>query len=392
MVSTLEAPLTTESESSPPEESKTPPLEMNDGDNARASMPFSGDVVMSATKHYPDQHRDAVRWLFYHCVEEGLRLQEVCKQLKRDDSTISRVMTGKYRNPAGELVDLSNIVRDIDKYRKAWEAGQIRSEFRYIQTPVIGTNIWKLCDFTAEMATIGFVWGESQTGKSENFKGWHRAHNHGRSKYCKLKPASGQLMMLRQLAVSCAISPKVAYDKLLDRIIRSLDKSNLIIIDEIHQVTTTYHARSKINCLELLRYIRDESGCGMVLCGTNTFRDELQEGRDKKLLEQLTKRAPAVYQCPDATPRKDVDAIIKGWGLPPIEDDLIAVERTRKQEDILLADVIEELCVLQGLEILLTYVKSGVKFAAKEKRAFNWRDFIHAYRVMAQLAQPKGRK
>jgi DNA transposition AAA+ family ATPase len=354
------------------------PAVRNDGydGNARASLPYGGDQVMRGTAHYPDEHRDLVRWLFFHCVEEGIVLKDVCRKMKRDASTISRVLIGSYRNPnTGAPVDLTNIVADIKKYRDRWQVERdANNQFHYIHTPVIGVNSWSICDFAADTGTIAFIWGESQTGKSWALRAYQRAHNHGRSRYCSLLPASGQLMMLREIARACGISAKTSYDKLIDRIIKSLDKSNLLIVDELHQVTTTYHARSKINCLELLRTIHDRSGCGMVLCGTNTFRDEVQEGRDKKLLEQLRKRGPAVFQCPSHAPEADVDALVAGWKLPRIPDAL--------------RDEVMGLVIERGLLVFTTFIKSGQRLAAKDKQAFTWQHFIRFLRIMQKLNPP----
>ena len=60
----------------------------------------------------------------------------------------------------------------------------------------------------------------------------------------------------------------------------------------------TFNKSARVEAMELIREIWDETKCGLVLCGTPVLKKELEEGRYRDMLEQLRRRCVLPVRLP----------------------------------------------------------------------------------------------
>jgi DNA transposition AAA+ family ATPase len=350
------------------------PADTNDGNNPRSSWNIGGDEVTQNTAHMAEEDREALRWFFFYCIESEISSTEAAKHVGVDHSTLHRVYRGRYVDDGGKKIVPAKLIRNIIDFRKEIEQHVKRDGVAFVLTPT-ARKIHQICELCAESNRIGSIYGPSQTGKTTALKEYQAAHNHGRTKYIRIEPASGTHELMRQLAIQCAISPKTGFDNLKRRIVKAIDKDNLLLIDEIHELTFTYKNRSKLSCVELLRWLHDMTGCGMVLIGTNIWRDELADGKDKHLLEQMERRGIFQLQLPPCPTDGDLRAIFK------------SVDLDWPQGETL--EIVRDVNKTRGLTALTEFIRFGKKIAKKQGKAFGWEHFTKAYGIIAGLKSGK---
>ncbi len=288
------------------------------GNNARASWNMGGDQIMNATKHYPAPARDALRWFFFYCIDADISRSEAAALVKVDQSTIYRVFTRIYTDKNNRPILPKTLIANIQSFRRIEGQRVTLGDVPFVLTPTAAT-IWKLCDLAVSSNRIAMIWGKSQTGKTTALLEYKRKHNHGSTKYIRIEPSSG-----------------------------------------IH---------------EMMRWLHDTTRCGMVLCGTNLWRDELKEGKDKLLLEQMERRGVFKRQLPSEPTRADLKALFKkaftlDW--PTGEA----------------AEIIKEVTTQQGLTAITEYLRYGHRLATKAEEPLSWSHFEKAYAIIKNLETP----
>jgi len=343
-------------------------------DNARASWKFGGDQVNQATAHLPSDAREALRWFFYWCIENDTARTAAAEIVKVNQSTLHRVYTGKYTDGEGRKILPAKLVDNIKSFRRIHQKRETLGDVPFVVTPTV-KKIWQICDLAVESNRIAFIWGSPQTGKTFGLEEYRRLHNHGATKYIRIEPSSGIHELMRQIGAECALSIKTGYDNLKRRVARAIDRNTLLIVDEIHMLAFTYRSRSKLSCVESLRWLHDVTRCGMVICGTNIWRDEMQEGKDKKLLEQMQRRGVFRLQLPDVPPVADLKAITsKAFNLPwPSSENGRALE------------VLNHVNRAQGLTAVTEYLRFANRIAAKRKEPLSWDHFLRAWKIITDL-------
>jgi len=336
------------------------------GADPRATWSFGGDHVMNATGKYPDRAKNAVRWFFFYCIDAGLSMDESAKAIRYDKTTVYRICKGEYK------AKMDKVVKAIEKYRKLCESRVDIVKVPFVETAT-AKKIWKYCDLAITYNAIAAIYGDSHIGKTLALLQYAKEHNHGQTRYMRLSASSGTQLFMKDCATACALSRNSCFEKLRDRVFSATDENTLWIFDEIHQTFVSYHKKARISVLELIRELYDRTGCGVVLCGTNTAREEIEEGEDKKLLEQLNRRGIFKLQLPKYATRPDLNAIAKHFKLPPSEGEA--------------ATLVKEIIHKHGLKAYTTYLQAAVKVAANAKRKATWSDFIHAHDVIAKLSQ-----
>ena len=335
---------------------------------------MGGDHIVKATKHYPEKARDMLRWFFFYCVENDISRKEAAELVKVDQSTIYRVLMGKYQDGKGKNIIPASLISNIESFRRIDERRVTLGDVPFVLTPT-ARKIWQICDLAVDSNRIASIYGKSQTGKTTALLEYKRVHNHGSTKYIRIEPSSGIHEMMRQIGRECALSPKTSYDKLKDRVVRAIDRNTLIIVDEIHELTFTYRQRSKLSCVEVLRWLHDVTRCGMVICGTNIWRDELKEGKDKLLLEQMERRGVFKHQLKSEPTRADLKAIFK----KAFNLDWPTGEA---------AEIIKDVNTRQGLTAITEYLRFGNRLAKKADETLSWSHFEKAYGIIVELETP----
>lgn len=341
--------------------------------SAKQTWNIAPEDVTQNTRHYDPPVRDLLRWLHAWAIHSrpAKRMDEAAEAVGVDRTTLYRVYAGKYQRDNGEARVSEKLVSGIIALKRVEELRRDEGRVPFIVTKT-STRIFRAAEICLARGRIGMVWGDSQIGKTCALREFARLNNHGQTKYVCLAPGGGVVEMLRSLAVACGISPSSSSSELKQRIIGALDKNNLVIVDEVHQTASTYQRRSKLTCLELLRWIHDQTGCGMLLCGTNVWKDMLERDRDSKALEQLARRGAVKLQLASKIPQEDLDAIYAAFELAPPEGDTAKTMRR-------LADAM-------GMTVVIETLALGQRKAKRGGRDFpSWDEVMDAHEILADM-------
>jgi len=342
-----------------------------------------GDQFSAAVKQYEDKTADLLRWFYQWAQNTGLSMAEAADRVGVDNSTLSRVLRAEYRNPQKQLLNpppkmLSRmrVIREAERERvMAGNKGRVI-------TPTVD-KIHTVCRKVWSQRTLGYIFGEPHIGKSEALKWFRDENNHGLCVYVDLNGVSG----VQDLFAEFARALKLGYSKptkLKERIYRTLDQTNLVIIDEWHQVTYAYRKGSSAAMVHAVKSIHDRCGCGMVICATDIGRREMLEGHDSALCKQMVRRGIVTCQLPSVLPVGDVRAVCETYGL--------SVPKARKWKE--LPDdghlgVVKDIAYRHGILRLFLTLKDGTILASKAGRELRWEDVVKANNIYANLETPE---
>lgn len=291
---------------------------------AKQTWNIAPEEVAQVTRNYDADARDLLRWFYNWAIisRPAKSIQEAAEAVDVDRTTIYRVYKGSYgKDGVGVQTIPNKLLTGIAKLRRIDELRREEGRVPFIHT---GTTrrIFTVLERTLERGRVCMIYADSQFGKTTALKEFKRTHNHGQTKYICLAPGGGVHELMRALSLECGISPKSSMAELKDRIIAALDRHNLLIVDEIHQAAMTYQRRSKLTVIEILRWIHDQSGCGLALVGTNVWKDMLERDRDSAALDQVARRGAIKLQLPREIPESDLTEFYKAFNLPSPEGDM----------------------------------------------------------------------
>jgi len=168
----------------------------------------------------------------------------------------------------------------------------------------------------------------------------------------------------------------------------------LLIVDECHQCCWASRGRRSLLALDFVREIHDVRKCGVVLCGTNVFRDEIRLGKDSPMLRQLWLRNILPLQLPDVPTERQLATFAQAYGLSPapdrsltpkvLGDDGADINVTGNPADIQKGVIRDD-----GLGRWLAILQESADLAASQKRRITWGHVIltHAmFRAMETVA------
>jgi DNA transposition AAA+ family ATPase len=355
---------------------------------------LAGDIVeIGIKKHRPEFHGD-LRWWWRYSLDKKMSQAEAAAELGVDGSTYSRVMRGEYKGEGSVLLPppakmLSRIRVLRNQLRIATE-DQRKSRIATLTT----REIHQVCRKTWDDKQIGFIFGNSHVGKTENLLWFRDENNHGATIYVDLQAVSGVQDIYREFARALGLGADGAINKLMPRVHNAIDKSNLVIVDEFHSITHAYQKGSAIRMINALKSIKDRTGCAMVICSTDVGRDEIEKGRDAKLLQQLNRRGVIKLHLPSALRVADVRAVVKSYKLDfpdapkGTRKDLWKHLREDHPEFTGLA-LCERIAYHHGIKHLFSVLADGRKMAEREGRALEWNDVLEAQSIYDALANPK---
>ena len=333
--------------------------------NADDRLNITLHQVKDATADLDEPSSRAILWLFHTAKRESWNRRQIASHLGLSETTIYRVFTGKYEG------SLANVCADIERFRKIYDERQSMRSPDFIETSLTN-RIFQACDFALISQSVVFIWGENQIGKTRALEEYQRRNNHGQTIYVRMPAASGILMVAQEIAKAIGLSPKGCYTKLRQAILKSIDDKNNLICDEMHQVFLTYQSGSALKVLEFLREIHDRTKCGLVLCGTNVWRDEIESGPQKKVLAQLRNRGVAHVQLEDKPLAADLAKFFRHYHL---------AEPTGRAATIV-ADVVHN----HGLGRLCKLFQAASRRASKLSEPLDWSGFTRTYDTLNALS------
>jgi len=335
-----------------------------------AGINISGDTIITATSHLPEEQRNLIRWAYNYIKDQGWSWKEASREFSVSANALYRIFTDKYRNADGDRIALDGQCRSLAKARAlAEERASIRRH------PFIETSIWrrttKICAEALISQPIALIYGESQVGKTTCLEEHLRRNNHGQTKYIRVPAASGVQYFLREVATACKVPNNKGVEVLRSRILKAIDGSTLVIVDELHEIFLTYSRPNILRTLEIIREIHDRTKCGMVLCGTRWWREQLETGEYTQFLKQLRRRGALELQLPDTAPPEDLDLFAHAYGLKPA---------TGEARELILAINKEH-----GLGRYTKFLAIGARAAQKKNQRYAWDHFLNAYSILTRL-------
>ncbi len=355
---------------------------------------LAGDIVETGIKKHKPEFQGDLRWWYRYSLDKKMSQAECATDLGVDGGTYSRVMRGEYKNEGGQfLPPPAKMLSRIRVLRNQLRALTAEESKNRVMTQT-GKEIHQVCRKAWNDHQIGFIFGNSHIGKTENLLWFRDDNNHGATIYVDLQGVRGVQDLYREFARALGISPDVSPMKLVARVLAAIDKSNLVLVDEFHGITHSYQKGSSIAMVNALKSIKDRTGCAMVICSTEVGRTEIESGHDSKLLNQLWRRGVIKLHLPAALRVADVRAVVKAHKL----DFPDAPKGNRKdlwkhlredQPNFEGVDVCERIAYSFGIKHLFSVLKDGKMVADKEGRALEWQDVLEAQAIYDALSNPK---
>jgi DNA transposition AAA+ family ATPase len=310
-----------------------------------------------------------VEWLLTHGIDNKLSIAALGRAAGLGEGTMSKLVNGAYGSGSMEkrtfkLIPIAGLCVTIEGYRDLFEQQRAIHKADFVETSIF-KSLKEVCETALAYQTIYPAYGPSQLGKSTALEKIRDQDKYRRTIYVEMPAMGYEGEFLVALNAALRESTKTSGTRLRNRPCEVIKPHNLLIIDEIHQTTVVPgRGSARVGTLEYIRLLWNKTKCGLVLCGTNVFRDEVETGTHHLLLEQLRRRGLPPMQLPDVLPREDMDAIARAYGLPPAPD---AVHKGR-----------EDLVKTTGLRAYVTFLKMGAKKADKAARKITWADYSSA--------------
>lgn len=360
------------------------------GPNTLSRFTIAGDVVARTAAKLPERERAAVKWLHGYCTTKNLSHRDVAPLLKQPNGegyshdSLYHMFVGNR-----DVGQLANLVAAIERFRRIEEdrAGLVRSGF--VEDSVT-RRIWTYCRKALLRNRVGFIFGESQTGKTVALEEYTKAHNHGETKMFRFPAGGSYVETLREVALMLDIPISNTAIDLRRRIIDCFDSRMLLIADEIMESQPRVDGSIKkyLRTLNFLREIHDRKKCGLVLCGTNVFRDSLKHCAEARNLRQLTLRGLPPLLIPSVRNAKDLAhyAAAYGLGAAPDADTQVRINVVDNDGNEKTATVTQNPLALQteiikayGLGRWIAILQEAADIAKERRRPITWGAVITAW-------------
>jgi DNA transposition AAA+ family ATPase len=307
----------------------------------------------------PDTQRAAIRRAHAYYFENDLGLDEMSERLRLSPTTLSMVFRGQYKAKVDSVVD--TIVKFFELEDRRGSARKLP----FIETDC-SKKIFSVCQQAVEFQKMAFLFSDGQIGKSTALKEYQRTHNHGNTIYVETPTGGALTNFLAKLAVQFRLSPHQRRSDLRQRILKAFDDRMLLIVDEMHRCTPEGSMTSYgLQTIDFIKEIYNERGCGIVLCATNVFREQMEDGPMKKFFEQVQRRRLFKVQLLPVPSQKDLNTFSAAYGLPPSSGAARDLEKKLIAED--------------ALGMWLTLLRMGAKVANERKKKMEWAHVMDAY-------------
>jgi DNA transposition AAA+ family ATPase len=332
---------------------------------------ISADIVTANTAHLPEAQRYLVRWFYSWCKENEIGWKDAERHSTLSTGTLYKLWHDKYRDAAGQRVSLDGVCETLARAKSLIEE-RAESIRRFFVMTGTARKVWKICDEARLMQTIALIYGDSQVGKTYALEEYTHRHNSGQTIYVRMPAAAGVQEMMKCIAAACGIASKMPFNKLKSKVMKFLDHTKLIIIDEAHLVFETYQKGSALRCLETIRELHDLTQCGLVICATDIFKREIEAGEHSGMLTQFKRRATYQLQLPTKAPKEDWLALA----------DTYKLGEPKGEAELLVSQIIKT----DGLGKFCIFLRKASQMAGKRKERLTWDHFVRAHDLIAKLS------
>ncbi len=321
------------------------------------------NIVLNGIKAYSEEDQEDLLWMvgYTRDVLRGSR-RELCELLNCDWSTAYRVLTGSYKASTSRFMETVRRLRS-----KASEPGG-----GFVDT-IVTKKIFQVLDLARDNGAIVHICGPSRRSKTAAVKEWQRRNNHGRAIYIDCPVIGGARALLVALAQKAGIHTQRATNDLSERIEKSFDYRNVIIIDEAVRLLPKSRGHDLMP-LEFLRRLHDVSGCGLAFVSTDVFRREMESGAISDFLEQLLGRIEEPLYIPAKVSNAEAGDICRAFN---------------ENADIELIRLAARIANCRGkVGVLFMLLRDAAKLAKRKKEALSavhletaraFRDGIHRW-------------
>ena len=367
-------------------------VEANQGNTARTSWPISAADLRANVAHCSEAGREAILRAFMWCIDPAhpVRKAEFAREVSYDESTIYKIIMGRYKGPDGALMDIpEKLIRAIGNFMERERERFMGKKQEFVEMPMT-KRIFTTCDLVRESRSMGMMWGPSHCGKTWALERYQQMNNHGRTIYARLGAASGLGGMLKVMTRAAGNSDKANTPTMVDSLKRSLAPGMLFIVDEVHQLAYTYRKESFFACIEVIREIHDATKCGFILCGTNLMLGDMESAR-KGELEQVWKRGVHKLDLTNHPAKRDVAALLLHAGLDmPLKKTEVRVAPEKGQ---MITEkpfsVLQQLAKDHGLLSITERLRYGRKLAQKDGKKLSWHFFVLAHLMIEAQRTPQ---
>ena len=319
-----------------------------------------------ALKKIDEDQGQLLFWLHGFGQDKNISDANLSAMMKVSQAAVSQLFSGKY---AAE-----NWTPMIDRIRALKEVEE--EELKKLNLGFVMTHtaktIFSVCESAMTDGMPAFIFGASQIGKTTALEEFQRQHNHGRTKYLRLGSGWTKVRTVRELGRACKVRnlTKKRTWEVEESIFESLNRYNLLIIDEFHLAMETVNDATSREIVEFIREVYDRTHCGLVLSATKVGIQDLEEGKNAMLFDQLRRRGVVRVVLPDVPPLKDINAIAKSFGLELPKAEVLAN--------------VKQLLKTRGLGVFVKYLQKAHTIAGSEP--LTWEKFFYVNDGYASLA------
>ena len=277
-------------------------------------MNRSADQVRQTCRAYVDAGRttdeglESIVRLFNLGKGRGYSFDQTGALVEYSGATISRLFAGKYEGA------LDKVVAQIDGYLELEaERAKMRSD-RFIENS-IWMRINNLCTFALTRNAATRLVGPTQIGKTYCLKEYMRRSSR-QVCYVRIPAAPTLKLAVAAFAEAVGVGSSLRVDDARARVARAIGRNTLLIVDELHELVMSAGKGTAMKVIEWIREIKDNSNCGLVLCGTRSLEDDLiNDPRMKGWLVQLDQRCQRVVMLPNRIPMDDIMLAAGAYGI-----------------------------------------------------------------------------
>lgn len=356
--------------------------------NGGRNFRIPSQQIAKAVESLPSEQASAVKWLGAYCRKNDLGKAQMATLLKKPNGkfygydSVYQLLTG-IRIRKGE--NITPIIDAIENIRQLETQREKLASSGFIHTRLAGI-IWQRCDKARVRQRIGYIFGDSQIGKTEALKEYARRNNHGQTVYVEVPDGGSKGSLLREIANAIGgLSLKVSNERLGDNIIDCIDPSMLIIFDEAHRM---FKGAAGLRSLDFIRRLWNKKKCGVMLSLTNEEKKSILSGPNSKELEQIWRRRAQPLQLPDTPFLDDLELFAAAYGLPPADDNPVSItikvaaengrirNQTHTQTSLALQ---KERITEEGLGVWISLLQDASDIAQELDKQITWGAVLKAH-------------
>ena len=329
-----------------------------------ASHTFEGNM-----KNYTPEQADTLRFWFYLGKQNNWGLTELGRRTGVSSTTITRLFRCVYEG------DIAGQIEKLGKARQTYAETAENPEF-------IATSLSKIffaaCEKTRALGNVTLMWGAMGIGKTTIAQEYQRQNNHGKTILIRFPVGATFAYFVQCVAKAAGVSTRSQSQfHMREKIIATLAAGQrLVLVDELHQAFLTTRGDTAVKCCEFLRELKDLSGCGLVLIGTELLQKEFFDGIHKASLAQLVDRGTVQIPLKSKPTDGDVKKFLAHYGLTmPDENHADA------------AAIIDAILKSSGLRKLTMHLRDGKAYANKRDETYHWGHFVAAHDAIVTLSR-----